>query len=153
MLGTPGTSDDADVVEREPATLQAIVLRAAPTDLSKMPPERGEPITLMNRLNRSPEDQKAFRAASPITYVSSSAPPVLLLHGDSDDTVPFDQSVIMEVALKRANVPVKLIRVSGGEHGPNFGVLEKAHPDLPTIFAETVAWLDRYLKPSQPATR
>jgi acetyl esterase/lipase len=153
MLGAPGIADDSDPVNREPATLQATVLRAAPTDLSKMPPERGEPITLMNRLNQSPEDRKAYRAASPITHVSSSAPPVLLLHGDSDDTVPFEQSVEMEGALRRVTVPVRLVRVSGGEHGPNFGVANKPHPDLPAIFAETVAWLDRYLKPSQTSAR
>ena len=85
--------------------------------------------------------------------MSSSAPPVLLLHGDSDDTVPFAQSVEMEGALQRVNVPVKLVRVSGGEHGPNFEVANKPHPDLPAIFAETVAWLDRYLKSSETSAR
>ena len=153
MLGAPGIFDDSDPVNREAATLQATVLRAAPTDLSKMPPERGEPITLMNRLKMSPEDQKAYRAASPITHVSSSALPVLLLHGDLDDTVPFEQSVDMEAALRRVNVPVKLMRVGGGEHGPNFGVASKPHPELPAIFAETVAWLDRHLQGSPITTR
>ena len=32
----------------------------------------------MDRLNRSPDDERLYRAASPLTHVSSTAPPVLL---------------------------------------------------------------------------
>ena len=34
-----------------------------------------------------------YRAASPIAHVSLSSAPVLLLHGDADETVPDQQSV------------------------------------------------------------
>src|SRR5437870_1843468 len=44
---------------------------------------------------------------------------MLLIHGDADRTVPFRQSEMMEAALKNVNVPVKLIRVEGGNHGPD----------------------------------
>ena len=37
-LGAPGIAADPDPVNREPATLQAIVLRATPTDLSRPSP-------------------------------------------------------------------------------------------------------------------
>lgn len=30
--------------------------------------------------------------ANPITYVSRSDPPMLLMHGDNDQSVPFNQS-------------------------------------------------------------
>jgi acetyl esterase/lipase len=145
MLGSAGFSDDPDPVNREPATLQAIVLRAAPLDLRKM--NHGAVVLFMERVaNTTPDDEKLYSAASPITHVSSSSPPVLLLHGDSDDTVPFEQSVAMERALRGVNVPVKLVRVAGGEHGPNFGTAGKPHPELPKVLAETVAWLDGHLK-------
>jgi dipeptidyl aminopeptidase/acylaminoacyl peptidase len=112
----------------------------------------GAVILFMQRVAASnPADEKMYRDASPITHVSSSSPAVLLLHGDSDDTVPFEQSVAMEQALRRVNVPVKLVRVAGGEHGPNFGTAGKPHPELPKVFAETVAWLDSHLK-SRPAS-
>ena len=35
LLAAPGIADDPDPVNREPATLQAIVLRATPTDLDR----------------------------------------------------------------------------------------------------------------------
>lgn len=144
LLAQGGISDDADPVNREPATLQAIVLRAAPTDLRKM--SHGAVVLLMERLPTTPDGEKLYTVASPISHVSSSSPPVLLLHGDSDDTVPFEQSVAMEGALQRASVPVKLVRVAGGEHGPNFGTAGKPHPDLPKILGETVTWLNDYLR-------
>jgi acetyl esterase/lipase len=145
MLAAKGIDADTDAVNREPATLQTVVLRAAPTDIRKN--NQGAVVSFMERLpDRTPEDQKVYSAASPITHVSSSSPPVLLLHGDSDDTVPFEQSVAMEAALRRVSVPVKLVRVAGGEHGPNFGTDGKPHPELPKVFDETVAWLDAHLK-------
>jgi acetyl esterase/lipase len=150
MLGAAGIADDTDPVNREPATLQTVVLRAAPTDLTKV--SAGAVISFMDRLNRSPDDEKLYRAASPLTHVSSTAPPVLLLHGDSDDTVPFDQSVAMEGALRRVNVPVTLVRVAGGEHGPDFGTPGKPHPELPAVFEQTVAWLDGHLKSRSTST-
>ena len=35
-------------------------------------------------------------------------------------TVPFNQSELMEAALRKAGVPVQLIRIEGGDHGPTF---------------------------------
>jgi hypothetical protein len=41
---------------------------------------------------------------------------------------------------------VKLVTIAGGEHGPNFGVPDKPHAQLPLAFKETVSWLDAHLK-------
>ena len=114
MLGAPGIADDSDPVNREPATLQCVVLRAAPTDLKSMIGASAiGTAAVVAFLNRLPtpmaDDQSVFRAASPISHVSSSSPPVLLLHGDKDDTIPFQQSVAMEAALRGVNVLVKLV--------------------------------------------
>ncbi|MCG7854137.1 MAG: prolyl oligopeptidase family serine peptidase, partial [Methanosarcinaceae archaeon] len=91
---------------------------------------------------------KIYTEASPISHVSSSSPPVLLMHGDADKTVPYQQSVMMEKALRAVNVPVKLLSIPGGEHGPDFEAKGKPHPDWPDYLGETVRWLDRYLKPA-----
>src|SRR6185369_1744487 len=122
---------DADAVNQEPATLQTVVLRATPSDLRLL--SRREVVSFMERLSDStPQDKQVYSAASPITHVSKSSPPVLLMHGDSDDTVPYQQSVAMEAALKAAGVPVKLLTIPGGEHGPNFGPApDKPHAQLP----------------------
>jgi acetyl esterase/lipase len=149
MLGAPGISDDRDPVNREPATLQCVVLRAAPSDLKPMLSAAGVgPAAVVSFMERAgtPDDEKLYHAASPISHVSKSSPPVLLLHGDADGTVPYQQSVAFEAALRAANVPVKLVRVAGGQHGSDFGTAGKPHPDLPKVQAEAVSWLDRYLK-------
>jgi len=55
--------------------------------------------------------------ANPITYIDGSEPPFLILHGDADDIVPYQQSLDLHNALDAANVPVTLYRVHGGGHG------------------------------------
>jgi acetyl esterase/lipase len=53
---------------------------------------------------------------SPITYVRKDLPPVLVIHGDADDVVPYDQSVRLVAALKQAGVKAELITVPGAKH-------------------------------------
>ena len=55
-------------------------------------------------------------AASPITYVTSKAPPFLILHGDQDGLVPCEQSEELEEALKKAGVEATLQVVKGAGH-------------------------------------
>ncbi|HEY8151192.1 MAG TPA: hypothetical protein VIK51_19955 [Vicinamibacteria bacterium] len=52
----------------------------------------------------------------------------------------------MEKALRAANVPVELIRIPGGKHGPAFGGAATRRPDWPDFLEATVGWFDRYLK-------
>jgi len=87
-------------------------------------------------------DPKRFRDAAPVTHVTPDDPPFLLIHGDGDKTVPFNQSEMMEGALRKAGVEVKLVRVPGGDHGSDFpGNTEKM--DWPGM---TLAWFDDHLK-------
>jgi acetyl esterase/lipase len=81
--------------------------------------------------------REILRMISPITHISSAAPPTLLVHGDQDELVPLQQSDLMIARLKRAGVPAKLIIKSGGGHG--WTTLQQD--------AEVLAdWFDRYLK-------
>ena len=103
-------------------------------------------VTLVNRLpTPMPEDQAVYRAASPISHATASSPPMLLTHGEADDTVPFQQAVDMEAALRKVNVPVKLVRVPGGTHNGNFGVSGMPNPAFPHVLTEAVGWLTQYL--------
>jgi acetyl esterase/lipase len=170
MLAAPGLADDADPVNREPATLQAVVLRAAPIDLTQMrsgsahlpmavfmnalppgrpaaspPPPAGASASRFEVAN-APANLKAYTAASPLAHVAASSPPVLLLHGDADEAVPFQQAVAMEAALRAVNVPTKLVRLPGGNHGASFQIEGRPHPALPNALDEMVRWLNQYLK-------
>ena len=150
MLGTldgKGIPDDPDPVERESAKVQCVVARAAPTNFFAMssaglaflgmraPAGKGDDVT------RSLEF-KTYREASPLSHVSSDDPPFLLMHGDKDESVPFDQSVEMEKALRTAGVAVKLLRIEGAGHGPTF----PGAKNPPDYIGEMVAWFNRYLR-------
>ena len=61
------------------------------------------------------------RRASPVTYVNPGNPPVLILHGDKDDLVPYAQSERLHAELDKAGVKNRLITVKGiGHDGPMF---------------------------------
>jgi len=79
------------------------------------------------RLLGGPLDRSAgkAKAASPVTYVSAAAPPVLIIQGDQDDLVPVAQSERLHAALDRAGVRNQLILVDGAGHdGPLFSTPE-----------------------------
>jgi acetyl esterase/lipase len=157
MLATmDGTGDpsDADLVNRESAKLQCIVARAAPIDLVRMTPTiAADALALLlgarvvESTSKTSIEYKTAWAASPINYVSKDDAPVLLVHGDADRTVPFHQSELMEAALRNAGVPVKLIRIEGGDHGPTF----PGAKNPPDYKAEMVKWFDQYLRRNVPS--
>jgi acetyl esterase/lipase len=143
----PGIPDEGDAVNREPATLQTIVLRAAVTDLRALPTAAGA--NLVVAYMESPPGGAAsalYDAASPITQVRAGAPPTLLIHGDADDLIPYAQSLAMQSALAAASVEVRLVTVPGGRHGADFGVAGARPAGWPNYYLETVAWFDRHLR-------
>jgi len=152
LLGTmdgAGDPNDPDPVNRESAKLQCAVGRAAPADLSQMSPSNGLAavslflgVAANQPMQKNSTEYKTAWAASPINYVSPDDPPFLLVHGDADLVVPFRQSEMMEAALKEAGVPVKLIRIEGGGHGPTFDGAKNP----PDYKAEIVKWLDTHLR-------
>src|SRR5262249_29109854 len=48
------------------------------------------------------DDPERFRAASPISYAHSEAPPFFVLHGEKDELVPAGQSRAFCAALREA---------------------------------------------------
>jgi acetyl esterase/lipase len=56
-------------------------------------------------------------AASPVTYVAPDNPPFLIIHGNKDPLVPYNQSERLYAALKKAKVECYFITVDGGGHG------------------------------------
>lgn len=61
---------------------------------------------------------KAFAATvSPVTYVKASSPPTLIVHGDADDHVPYQQSVDLYHQFLKAGVKTEFMTVEGGKHG------------------------------------
>jgi acetyl esterase/lipase len=57
------------------------------------------------------------KKTSPINFVSKNSPPVISIHGDQDDVVPYGNSVRLHKALDAAGVPNELVTIRGGGHG------------------------------------
>lgn len=57
------------------------------------------------------------RRVSPMTYVRKDVPPVLTIHGDQDQTVPYEHGVNLTRALLDAGAKAELLPVPGGKHG------------------------------------
>ena len=54
---------------------------------------------------------------SPMTYVRKGLPPILTIHGDADQTVPYEHGVKLTKALRDAGDDAELVSVPQGEHG------------------------------------
>lgn len=63
------------------------------------------------------EKAELARLASPVAHLDPKDPPVLLVHGDADPQMPFQQSEEFERAGRAAGGSVTLLRVAGGRHG------------------------------------
>ncbi|MBM3873537.1 MAG: hypothetical protein FJ382_07340 [Verrucomicrobia bacterium] len=63
------------------------------------------------------EDPLAYLRNSPVFFADRVRTPLLLLHNDGDDTVPFSQGVELFLALRRAGREVYLINYHGEFHG------------------------------------
>ena len=61
--------------------------------------------------------EELARQLSPIQYVRPGSPPVLTIHGDADDLVPYSHAVRLHEALGKAGVPNRLVTIRGGGHG------------------------------------
>ncbi len=63
------------------------------------------------------EDPDLWWEASPIAWASPDDPPFLLIHGRDDRVVPYQESVRMADALRRAGAEAELLLIPGAGHG------------------------------------
>ncbi|MPQ99526.1 alpha/beta hydrolase fold domain-containing protein [Modestobacter sp. I12A-02628] len=102
--------------------LSGVVAWYAPSDLPGLAGDTGtDPAAADSReaqLLGAPLTQAPERAAgaSPLTYVTGGAPPVLLLHGAGDRLVPAAQSERLHTALRRAGAEAELVVHPGADH-------------------------------------
>jgi acetyl esterase/lipase len=57
------------------------------------------------------------RSVSPLTYVRTGLPPILTIHGNKDDVVPYSQATRLKDALDKAGAVNRLVTIEGGGHG------------------------------------
>jgi pectinesterase len=83
--------------------IQAAVAMATPADLARL----GE---------RAGFDSKLAALVSPVTYVDRQTAPMLLLHSDTDRTVPYAQSELLLRKLQENGVPAELVKIPNAPH-------------------------------------
>lgn len=118
LPGEPGAGTDVRV--------QAVADGYGPVDLAQVVAEAGHGLPELSGEN-SPEarllgglpDQQPelARQASPLTYVTSEAPPFQIAHGTADVTVRSNQSVLLHEALAAAGVESSLYLIDRFGHG------------------------------------
>jgi len=152
LLGTSGGVTEFDRGENldQSSRVQAVCDYFGPSDFTEMGKIPGyemharagspESALLGGTVAEKPE---TARAASPVHHITADDPPFLIVHGDNDRTVPVDQSIRMDAALRAAGVQTERIILEGAGHGgPAFSSQNMAD--------QVTAFFDRYLKIDRP---
>jgi dipeptidyl aminopeptidase/acylaminoacyl peptidase len=86
------------------------------------------------------EQFENFHKHSAMTYVKNVKTPTLILHGEADIRVPTSQGYELYNALKRENVPVKMVVYPRQPHGPY-------EPKFVMDIAQrNLDWMDKYVR-------
>ena len=143
VLDGKGDIESSSPIEQESAKVQAVVALNPAADLLLFLEGGGSSEAVGSFLGTIPFIQpEIFREASPTTHATPDDAPFLLIHGDADDVVPFNQSESLQARLERVGVPVEFRRVSGGGHGR----LLYPGPQSPNHVTAMIAWFDRNLR-------
>jgi acetyl esterase/lipase len=63
-----------------------------------------------------PNRAELARRVSPLTYVRPGGPPTVIVHGEADTNVPYEQGVRLHEALNKAGVANEFVTMTGGKH-------------------------------------
>jgi acetyl esterase/lipase len=88
-------------------------------------------------------EPRAFDPYEPVRNVGKDYPPTLLLHGDGDTDVPYQQSVMMAEALEDGGIEHELVTIRGGGHG--FDGLGLDDSIVAGAFDKVIGFLDGHL--------
>ncbi|HEV2295540.1 MAG TPA: alpha/beta hydrolase [Tepidisphaeraceae bacterium] len=162
---SPPNEKTPDPVDRVPSDVQAVAAFYPPTDFLNYGADGKSAIgaggilkdfqasfdfrtfDVPTRKFLSVTDEAQVRAIatqiSPIYHVDFNDPPTLLIHGDADVLVPYEQAKRIMQKFEEAKVESKLITKPGANHG--WAGMEK---DTATIGE----WFDQHLAKKTPAT-
>jgi acetyl esterase/lipase len=148
LMGGPGKSDAKDVIDRESSAVQAVACFCPPTDFANWT-KAGDDLLIVNPMDsryagawRPLGDTREgrvqlWREWSPIHFVKAGAPPIFVIHGDADRTVPIYQAKAFAEACRAARVPHTLVVREGKDH---------TWPEMAADRAQFADWFDRYLR-------
>ena len=88
------------------------------------------------------KEPRVFDPMCPVRNVTKDYPPTLLLHGDRDTDVPYEQSVLMAKELERHGIPHEFISMPGRGHGFDGAMWD---PEIAQTFDRVLAFLKKQL--------
>ncbi|MBS1791725.1 MAG: alpha/beta hydrolase [Acidobacteria bacterium] len=145
FTGDDGKPDAKDPLERVSSRVQAIMAWFPPVDFINWGGENGyktiekiRPTLFQEMFGKITDLEPQLKSVSPIYHVTVDAPPLFLIHGDADKTVPVQQSQILKAKYEELKRPVHLIIQPGAPHTYWPGI-EKNYPAI-------WEWFDKYLK-------
>jgi acetyl esterase/lipase len=136
MVAVTGPADGLDPAGPHgdlPCQVRCAVDLYGPIDLTTRPEHK-----MFGKTNS--EAPKLYKDASPTTHLDPHDPPILILHGTADTTVPLEQSQLFAAALAKAGIEHELIIVEGAPH--TFHLQPKQRDLRPNV----LGFLDKHLK-------
>jgi dipeptidyl aminopeptidase/acylaminoacyl peptidase len=116
LVGFSKGAQNALLAAARGASVQAVVAYAPPTDLLRWD-ETTERSDLPDYIRLVCQAGEGLAPRTPVLQAARITAPVLLVHGDADTRVPFEQSQLMAEALRAAGREVELLVVAGADHG------------------------------------
>jgi acetyl esterase/lipase len=148
--GTKGDPAAKDPIDRESSEVQAAACFFPPTDFLNysQPGEDAVGVGTLKdfkaafgpRSDSAEDRQKLGKEISPIYFIHSNMPPVLIIHGDADKLVPIYQARIFVEKCEQTGCKAKLIVKEGKVHG---------WPDIGADVNTLADWFDEYLGSKQ----
>lgn len=148
--GAPGDPSAKDPVDQESSAVQCGACFFPPTDFLNYG-QKGEDAVGVGVLkgfkaafgprSETPEGrQQLGREISPIYFVHSNMPPVLIIHGDADRLVPIQQAESFVERCRELGVTARLEVREGKTHG---------WPDMARDMELFADWFDAHLRPAK----
>lgn len=144
--GGPGPAGTGDPVDAESSAVQAVAIFYPPTDLINLGAstenlgDGSPPKSFVKGFGPAGTNMALWKVVghelSPIFYVNTNLPPILIYHGDADTLVTLDQSQRFQVEARKLGAKVELVVHHGGKHGWLTMIWD---------IRQFAAWFDRYL--------
>ncbi len=117
MTGLLKSSDgfDGECSGAAPGRVAAIINYYGPTDLANGLEQKSPTVLDWLAGTRNPKELAA--RLSPVKYVRADSPPILTIHGDADEIVPYQDAIKLRDGLAKAGVANELVTIPGGRHG------------------------------------
>lgn len=149
--GGPGDPKAKDPVDRESSAVQCVACFFPPSDFLNYsrPGDNAVGFGILEPFKAAfgPESdtaegrQKLGREISPIHFVHSNMPPILIIHGDADTLVQIYQSETFVKRCEAMGVTAKLVVRKGRNHG---------WPNMDEDIQLCADWFDEYLRGLKP---